>query len=92
MGRQPMNMNRHFLSQRDMLANRRTFLSRTGLGVGSAALAALLGRDLSAAEQPGIAPGVSALPHFAPQVKRVIFLCMAGGPSHLETFDYKPEL
>jgi hypothetical protein len=33
-----------------------------------------------------------AFPHFAPKAKRVIFLCMAGGPSHLETFDYKPEL
>jgi hypothetical protein len=32
------------------------------------------------------------LPHLAAKAKRVIFLCMAGGPSHLETFDYKPEL
>jgi hypothetical protein len=32
------------------------------------------------------------VPHHAPKAKRVIFLCMAGGPSHLETFDYKPEL
>jgi len=32
------------------------------------------------------------LPHHPPRIKRVIFLCMAGGPSHLETFDYKPEL
>ena len=71
---------------------RRTFLFRTGLGVGSTALSALLGRDLVAAKEPGIAPGVAGLPHFAPKVKRVIFLCMAGGPSHLETFDYKPEL
>lgn len=36
--------------------------------------------------------GLADLPHFAPRIKRVIFLCMAGGPSHLETFDYKPEL
>ena len=36
--------------------------------------------------------GLPQLPHHAPRVKRVIFLCMAGGPSHLETFDYKPKL
>ncbi len=40
----------------------------------------------------GLPPGVSGLPHFAPKAKRVIFLCMAGGPSQLETFDYKPRL
>ena len=34
----------------------------------------------------------SRAPHFAPKAKRVIFLCMAGGPSHLETLDYKPKL
>ncbi len=45
------------------------------------------------------AAGISAtrgaradLPHYPPRVKNVIFLCMAGGPSHLETFDYKPQL
>ena len=32
------------------------------------------------------------MPHFTAKAKRVIFLCMAGGPSHLETFDHKPEL
>ena len=71
---------------------RRAFLSQAGVGIGAAALSTMLGRDLHAAKTPGIAPGVSGLPHFPPKVKRVIFLCMAGGPSHLETFDYKPEL
>ena len=37
-------------------------------------------------------PALPGLPHFAPRVKRVIFLYMSGGPSHLETFDYKPKL
>ena len=40
-------------------------------------------------KESGVLPG---LPHFAAKAKRVIFLCMAGGPSHLETFDYKPKL
>jgi len=54
-----------------------------------------MGSNASAAQlfqDPGIAPGVSGLPHYPPKIKRVIFLCMAGGPSHLETFDYKPKL
>jgi len=71
--------------------HRRTFLNRLGVGVGSAALAALLARD-SAAEEKGVFGGLPDLPHFPPKTKRVIFLCMAGGPSHLETFDYKPKL
>jgi hypothetical protein len=82
--------------------NRRTFLSRSGVSLGSAALANLLSRDGYAAtsaaagrqdaSRPGLPPGVTGLPHFPPRIKRVIFLCMAGGPSHLETFDEKPEL
>lgn len=80
---------------------RRTFLSSTGVGIGAAALASMgLQAPLSAAgkqaeageETSGIAPGMPGLPHHEPRAKRVIFLCMAGGPSHLETFDYKPEL
>lgn len=78
---------------------RRTFLARNGVGLGSAALTSLLSRDLTGSE-PGVnavarranGPGVPGMPHFAARAKRVIFLCMAGGPSHLETFDYKPEL
>lgn len=74
-------------------ANRRTFL--TG-GIGAAAFANLLARDSSSAESrlashPNAA-GRTGLPHHPPKIKRVIFLCMAGGPSHLETFDEKPKL
>ncbi len=68
--------------------NRRTFLSHTGVGLGSLALTnLLLGETLGSS-----AGADNGLPHFKPRVKRVMFLCMAGGPSHLETFDYKPEL
>ncbi|MEX2189015.1 MAG: DUF1501 domain-containing protein [Pirellulales bacterium] len=40
----------------------------------------------------GLSPGVDGLPHFSPRVKRVVFLCMAGGPSQFESFDHKPKL
>ena len=75
------------------LINRRSFLSRTSLGLGATALASLAKPDwLSAASGPNSIGGLSGLPHLSAKAKRVIFLCMAGGPSHLETFDYKPEL
>ncbi len=64
---------------------RREWISRMGYGTGAAALASLLG------ESPA-APGLSALPHFAPKAKRVICLFMSGGMSHLESFDHKPLL
>ena len=72
--------------------NRRTFLTNTGVGLGSAALGSLMAGEASAAKSQGIPGDFAGLPHHTPKAKRVIFLCMAGGPSHLETFDYKPEL
>ena len=76
-----------------MLVNRRSFLSRASFGLGTTALASLAKADwLSAASGPNSIGGLPGLPHLAAKAKRVIFLCMAGGPSHLETFDYKPEL
>jgi hypothetical protein len=79
--------------------NRRSFLGRASCGIGSVALASLLDPALltgnsaiDSSANLGLAPGIEGLPHFAPRAKRVIFLCMAGGPSHLETFDYKPKL
>src|ERR1700721_950201 len=74
---------------------RRTFLSRTAAGVGSIALASLLKplAALAVDKKPDEKwLGVVNPLHFAPKAKRVIFLCMAGGPSHLETFDYNPKL
>jgi hypothetical protein len=65
---------------------RRDFLTRAGLGLGSAALAHLLGNDLQAA-----AP-LSLAQHFAPKAKRVICLFQSGGPSHLDLLDEKPVL
>ncbi|HEY0982053.1 DUF1501 domain-containing protein [Schlesneria sp.] len=74
---------------------RRAFLSRSGLGIGSVALSSLLSVPTARANpspQRERFPGLPGLPHLPPKIKRVIFLCMAGGPSHLETFDYKPQL
>ena len=70
---------------------RRTFLSNAGMGLGAAALSSLLQKD-GFAKTRSNSPGATGLPHHAATAKRVIFLCMAGGPSHLETFDYKSEL
>ncbi len=74
--------------------HRRTFLHRASVGVGSAALMSLLARDGFAASQErrNALGGLAHLPHHAAKAKRVIFLYMSGGPSHLETFDYKPRL
>ena len=73
---------------------RRAFLQRSGVGIGAAALQSFLLRDAIGGDSAKVqAPvGLPGLPHFAAKAKRVIFLCMAGGPSHLETFDYKPKL
>ena len=78
---------------------RRAFLGRASLGLGSMALAGLLqpralGAAMTVAAKGGEQPygGVVNPLHFAQKAKRVIFLCMAGGPSHLELFDEKPKL
>ena len=72
--------------------NRRKFLSRLSLGVGSAALGSLLIPDLFSGGKPNEDAIMDALPHFAPKAKRVIYLFQNGAPSQLETFDYKPLL
>jgi hypothetical protein len=74
--------------------NRRTFLSRSAYGLGGMALASLLGPTLAHAMEKaaGKSGGIIRPLHYPQKVKRVIHLCMAGGPSHLETFDWKPEL
>ena len=70
---------------------RRAWIGRTANGIGGAALGALLQQsDLRAAA--ATQRGLFGLPGFALRAKRVIFLCQAGGMSHLETFDEKPKL
>ena len=67
--------------------NRRQFLGSLSMGVGAAALS-----QWWPSNTHGSAAQLPVAPHHAPRAKRVIFLCMAGGPSHLETFDEKPKL
>jgi hypothetical protein len=78
----------------ERLLNRRTFLGGASLGLGSVALASLMQPRLLAgsAAAGGRATGVVQPLHFPPRAKRVIYLCMAGGPSQFETFDDKPKL
>ena len=72
---------------------RRQFLGRSGAGLGLAALATLLDDQPVSADQPS--PGIGALPglpHFPPKVRRVIYLMQTGAPTHVDLFDYKPQL
>jgi len=80
--------------QMKLRMTRRAFFGRAATGVGSIALGSLLnpGALLAAEKTEERWTGVVHPLHFAPKAKRVIFLCMAGGPSHLETFDNKPKL
>src|SRR4051812_24992924 len=73
---------------------RRALFGRTAIGIGTAALAHLLGNDLAAAAPAAAASarGLPRLPHFAPQAKRVIYLFQNGAPSHVDLYDYKPKL
>ena len=82
------------IHEQKLLLTRRHFFGRMATGVGAAALGSLLNPGLFAAlggeaEKP---KGPLGAPHFAPKAKRVIYLFMAGGPSQMELFDYKPAL
>ena len=77
--------------------NRRTFLGNSAYGLGGLALAGLLGpRAAAGGDTPagGQGPwrGVVNPTHFPVKARRIIHLCMAGGPSQFESFDWKPEL
>tara|TARA_B110000881_G_scaffold47576_1_gene39920 strand:+ start:3308 stop:4771 length:1464 start_codon:yes stop_codon:yes gene_type:complete len=76
-----------------LIETRRQFLLRSGGGLGAAALSTLLNPGLlnsaMGAEMPTYG-GLPDLPHFPGKAKRVIYMFMAGGPSHIDLFDYKP--
>ena len=78
-------MNTHPVDQYLRTLTRRQLFQRVGLGVGGFALANLLNNDLAAAPQ-------NPFSHFAPKAKNVIYFHLVGAPSHLDLFDYKPEL
>ena len=81
--------------------DRRRFLTKTSFGLGAMALGSLLGSccNTTVTQSKTMTPGgeleadiLKAIPHFAPKAKRVVYLFMSGGPSQIETFDYKPVL
>jgi hypothetical protein len=82
----------------DLHLTRRQLFGLSARGIGIAALASLVGDDLAAAAagraqaRDAQTGALAGLPHFAPKATRVIFLHQSGGPSQLETFDYKPLL
>ena len=84
----PMN-SAHPLPFRLQQQTRRVFFGTAAQGLGGVALASLINPSLLQAAGTG---GAITHGHFPPKAKRVIWLTMAGGPSHLETFDYKPKL
>src|SRR3954464_12367670 len=69
--------------------SRRQWLKTASCGFGYLALAGLATEEAQAAATNPMTPKV---PHFPARAKRVIFLCMRGGPTHVDTFDYKPAL
>ncbi len=81
----------HHYEELRQQANRRTFLGQSLAGLGTLACAQLLQREVRADDSQRWNGVVQPL-HLPPKCKRVIHLCMAGGPSHLETLDYKPKL
>jgi len=78
-------MNTHPVDQYLRTLTRRQLFQRVGMGVGGFALANLLNKDLSAVPK-------NPFSHFAPKAKNVIYFHLVGAPSHLDLFDYKPEL
>lgn len=94
-----MSLSVHDLSMR---WNRRQFFGREGIRLGTHALAVLAGQRLLAShatatdlQRPAaseVHPALPGLPHFAPRAKAIIYLHMNGGPSQIDTWDYKPRL
>lgn len=74
--------------------SRRVLLQTASFGLGHLALQALLGEQAAAARNAPKSPSVglaARVPPLEARAKRVVFLCMSGGPAHLDTFDYKPQ-
>ena len=81
----------HPIENRLQTMTRRHFFGRSALGLGTAALASLL-PERGRAEDASAHGGLPGLPHFAPTAKRAIYLFMAGAPSQIDMFDYKPKM
>ncbi|WP_337173220.1 DUF1501 domain-containing protein [Paludisphaera sp.] len=83
---------REYRGRNPIDVSRRWFLGQCGVGLGAMALRELMAADAVAGSPAAVGPMSPKTPHFAPKAKRVLFLFMAGGPSHLEMFDEKPQL
>lgn len=83
----------NYYSSSDLhLPSRRSFLQEAGLGFGSLALANMLSRESSADAIASGGPLALKAPQFPAKVKSIVWLFMTGGPSQVDTWDYKPEL
>src|SRR4051812_14958547 len=88
-----MTTGQHLFKEHRTAITRRWFFKQCGVGLGTIALGSLLNQKLFAAPKPTLVnPLAPKASHFAPKAKRVIYLFMAGAPSHLDLFDYKPQL
>ncbi len=89
-----------FATPAPQFSSRRDFLRRTGNGFGLMALASLLGDataphsavTTAAANTPSVNPLAPRAAHFPAKAQNIIWLFMNGGPSHVDTWQYKPEL
>src|SRR6187200_1620651 len=81
----------NLLQELALLQTRRQFFGRLSTGIGTAALASLLNERAFAAETSASLGSLPAV-HVPGKAKNVIFLFMSGGPSHIDLFDYKPQL
>src|SRR5687768_11069206 len=94
-----MDLRPEIAAEARKLVTRRWFFRECGVGMGTLALASLLGTQRSEGADvvtkvttPAVNPLAPRLAHYAARAKRVIYIFMAGAPSHLDLFDYKPEL
>ncbi len=89
-----MDITQHQPSAADFCSTRRQFLNRFGLGFGALSLASLLGDSLSTTAHavPNLSPLAPKAPMFPGKAKRVIHIFTQGGPSHIDTWDPKPEM
>ena len=78
--------------ENQLLQTRRQFFGDSGIRLGGIAMASLMGAPRIGAAPSEVHPGLPGLPHFASKAKAVIYLHMNGGPSQLDTWDYKPNL
>ena len=87
-----MNFENEIKQEVRKLISRRWFFRQCGVGLGAVALNSMLAPKAFAKAAKPTNPLAPRIPHFAPKAKRVIYLFMAGAPSHLDLFDNKPEL